>query len=79
MSDYEMLNALLDEYKAELKKRKDGETIKYMDCGLERKHKFRPNNKARLSRLRLEISRLMLQVERKMGGSVRIEDKEGWE
>lgn len=79
MSDYELLNWLLDEYKAELKKRKDGEIIKYMDCGVERKHKFRPANKSRLQRLRLEISRLMLQMERKMVQFSSMDKKDGWE
>ena len=79
MSDYELLNGLLDEYKAELKKRKDGEILKYMDCGVEREHKFRPANKSRLQRLRLEISRLMLQMERKMAQFSQIDEKEGWE
>lgn len=79
MADYALFLALVDEYKLELKKRKDGEILKYMDCGVEREHKFRPANKSRLQRLRLEISRLMLRMERKMEQFSPIDEKEGWE
>lgn len=74
MSGYQLLLALMDEYKAELKKRKEGETFKYWDCGVERERKIRPSNKSRLSRLRIEISSLMLKMEKEMTGSA----KEGW-
>jgi hypothetical protein len=81
MSDYQMLLALMDEYKAELKKRKDGEEIRVWNC--EKKdyetQKFRPANKARLQRLRIEISALMLKMERKMAASSSLYYKEGWE
>lgn len=79
MSNYQLLLALMDEYKTELKKRRDGDTITYWDGDVKREHKFRPANKNRLSRLRLEISRLMLQMERKMVSYSSLNDKEGWE
>jgi hypothetical protein len=76
-----MLLALMDEYKAELKKRKDGEEVRVWNC--EKKdyevRKFRPANKARLQRLRIEISALMLKMERKMAASSSLYYKEGWE
>lgn len=81
MSDYQMLLALMDEYKAEMKNRKDGEEIRVWNC--EKKdyetQKFRPANKARLQRLRIEISALMLKMERKMAASSSLYYKEGWE
>lgn len=81
MSDYQMLIALMDEYKAELKKRKDGEEVRVWNC--EKKdyeaRKFRPANKARLQRLRIEISALMLKMERKMVQFSNMDKKEGWE
>ena len=79
MSDYVMLHYLFAEYKKELDKRRNGYTCPVWTEKGYVNQQFRPNNKSRLQRLRLEISRLMLQMERKMGGSVRIEDKEGWE
>jgi hypothetical protein len=81
MSDYQMLLTLMDEYKAELKKRREGEEIRVWNC--EKKdyetQKFRPANKARLQRLRIEISALMLKMERKMAASSSLYYKEGWE
>ena len=81
MSDYQMLLALMDEYRAELKKRRDGEEVRVWNC--EKKdyetQKFRPANKARLQRLRIEISALMLKMERKMAASSSLYYKEGWE
>lgn len=81
MSDYQMLLALMDEYRAELKKRKDGEEIRVWNCDKKdyETQKFRPANKARLQRLRIEISTLMLKMERKMVQFSRMDKKEGWE
>ena len=78
MSDYQLLLALMDEYKAELKRRKEGETFKYWDCGVERERKLRPANKSRLSRLRIEISSLMLRMEKSMAQSWSMDGKECW-
>lgn len=81
MSDCQMLLALMDEYRAELEKRKDGEEIRVWNCetnAYETK-RFRPANKARLQRLRIEISALMLKMERKMAASSSLYYKEGWE
>lgn len=68
MSDYEMLNALLDDYRDELKRRKDGVAVNIWNSRTDSYDTAReiPANKARLNRLRLEISRLMLEIERKM-------------
>lgn len=81
MSDYQMLLAILDEYRAELKKRKDGEEIRVWNCETKayETKRFRPANKARLQRLRIEISALMLKMERKMAASSSLYYKEGWE
>lgn len=81
MADYELFLALVDEYRAELKKRKDGEEVRVWNCekNVYEVQKFRPANKARLQRLRLEISRLMLRMERKMEQFYSIDKKEGWE
>lgn len=81
MSDYQMLIALMDEYKAELEKRRDGEEIRAWNCDKKdyEAQKFRPANKARLQRLRIEISALMLKMERKMAASSSLYYKEGWE
>lgn len=81
MTDYELFLALVDEYKSELKKRKDGEEVRVWDSKKKvyEAQKFRPANKARLQRLRLELSRLMLQMERKMEQFSPMDKKEGWE
>lgn len=81
MSDYQMLLALMDEYRAELKKRRDGEEIRVWNCETKayETKRFRPANKARLQRLRIEISTLMLKMERKMAASSSLYYKEGWE
>lgn len=81
MSDYQMLLALMDEYRAELKKRRDGEEIRAWNCDKKdyETQKLRPANKARLQRLRIEISALMLKMERKMAASSSLYYKEGWE
>ncbi len=71
MSDLEMLDALWAQYRCELTKRAQG--VKYGDT------RYRPSNKARLSRLRLEIQNLMLKMERKMSGWSSMEWEEGWE
>ena len=81
MTDYEKLNALLDEYTTELQKRKEGVHSDVWDY---KTGKFQtsvvvPNNKAKLNRLRIEIASTMLRIERQMtettGGAV---GKEGW-
>lgn len=81
MSDCQMLLALMDEYRAELEKRKDGEEIRVWNCETKayETKRFRPANKARLQRLRIEISALMLKMERKMVQFSRMDEKEGWE
>lgn len=79
MSDYVMLHYLFAEYKKELDNRRNGYTCPvWTEKGYVNKQ-FRPNNKARLQRLRLEISRLMLQMERKMVQFSSMDKKEGWE
>ena len=80
MSDYQLLLAAMDEYKAELKRRKEGVEIEVWENGITEKERYRPANKARLNRLRLEITGLMLRIERQMcGGPFSIKYKEGWE
>lgn len=70
MTDLELLDGLWAQYRAELALRKDG-----VRC---EGYQFRPNNKSRLNRLRLEIQSLMLRMERKMAFSDDIKRKEGW-
>lgn len=70
MSDYELLLALISEYKNELKRRKD---TKQTTIGEYLSYNF-PCNKERIKRLRLEIQKLMLRIERKMDGFT----KETW-
>lgn len=81
MTDYDKLRALLEEYTSELQKRKEGVHCDIWD-GKSMTMKtavITPNNKARLNRLRLEITALMLRIERQMtqttGGAV---GKESW-
>ena len=77
MSDYNLLLALIAEYLDELDRRKRGVPWSWWNdekkCYTETM--VAPNNKARLTRLRLEISRKMLEIEKQMaqGG-----EKETW-
>ena len=70
MSDYELLLALISEYKNELKRRKD---TKQTTIGENFFYEF-PCNRERIKRLRLEIQKLMLRIERQMDGFT----KETW-
>lgn len=70
MNDYELLLALISEYKNELKRRKNTkQTMIGKSCFWDY-----PCNKERLKRLRIEIQKLMLRIERKMDGFA----KETW-
>lgn len=74
MTDYEKLVALWDEYETELNRRKRGVPYKVWNGSGYTETMIAPNNKARLNRLRLEISRMMLEIERQMTGR----GKEAW-
>lgn len=71
MTDLELLDGLWTQYREELTKRAQGIKIGAM--------RYRPNNKCRLSRLRLEIQALMLKMERKMTAWDNMDHREGWE
>lgn len=74
MSDYEYLLALIEEYKKELEHRKIGDVVEDWKGEI---HTYTPRNKERLRRLRLEISRTMLQIENKCTNTYSF-IKEGW-
>lgn len=62
MSDHEYLLTLIEEYKKELEHRKVGDVVENWKGEI---NTYTPRNKERLKRLRLEISRTMLQIENK--------------
>lgn len=74
MSDYEYLMALMKEYTDELEHRKVGDTVENWKGEIET---YTPRNKERLKRLRLEISRTMLQIENKCVNYI-YHNKEDW-
>lgn len=78
MSDHKYLILLLDQYTAELNRRKTGDPGRIWDSKLCEYVDVRekPRNKARLTRLRLEIGALMLNIERQMHDGSYLD--EGW-
>lgn len=74
MSDHEYLLTLIEEYKKELEHRKVGDVVENWKGEIET---YTPRNKERLKRLRLEISRTMLQIENKCTNTFRFV-KEDW-
>lgn len=74
MSDHEYLLTLIEEYKKELEHRKVGDVVENWKGEI---NTYTPRNKERLKRLRLEISRTMLQIENKCVNTYRFV-KEDW-
>lgn len=69
MSDYEYLLVVLDKYKQELDRRKNTPAE-------ENGRYYYPSNKSKIDRLRLEISDIMLKIQRQMDGYST--SKESW-
>ena len=74
MSDYEYLMALVNQYMGELEHRKVGDTVENWKGEIET---YTPRNKERLKRLRLEINRIMMQIENKCVNHI-YHNKEDW-
>lgn len=77
MSKDKYLMELIDQYVSELARRKNGVPDRIWDSKLERyvDTKTKPRNKARLTRLRLEIAALMLNIERQMTDGSRLDEE----